>query len=193
MPTTIKRVDNIIYSTSLFTSLFACDLSACRGSCCVKGDAGAPLHPSELPKLPAYYELPELSAEHRRILSQNAYTTDINGTHRTPLANNSACAYSFLENGVYKCGIERYSKDYDTDYQKPISCHLYPIRAHYRSSLWYLNYHTWSICSAACDNGHRLGLPVFRFCADALKRQFGELFYLRLEEKYVQSQEYIMT
>ena len=39
----IIQVDNVLVSPDVFTEKFCCDLEACKGICCVEGDAGAPV------------------------------------------------------------------------------------------------------------------------------------------------------
>jgi len=41
-------VDDILVSDEIKEVYFACDLSACKGECCVAGDAGAPLDEEEI-------------------------------------------------------------------------------------------------------------------------------------------------
>ena len=42
------QVDNKIISLDVFEKHFICDLNACKGACCVDGDAGAPLLEKEV-------------------------------------------------------------------------------------------------------------------------------------------------
>ena len=100
------------------------------------------------------------------------------------------CAFSFEENGITLCAIERAYQLGKTDFIKPISCHLYPIRlTRFSNGSIGLNYHRWSICSSACRNGKRLGIPVYRSLRSAIVRRFGEEFFHALEE----AERYIKT
>ena len=47
--------------------------------------------------------------------------------------------------------IEKANKEGVIDFQKPISCHLYPVRIQKYDDMTAVNYHSWSICSDACD------------------------------------------
>ena len=47
----IVQVGDVLLSSEVFTECFCCDLSACRGQCCVEGDSGAPLLPDEVMEL----------------------------------------------------------------------------------------------------------------------------------------------
>ena len=37
------EVEDKVVSTQIFDRKFVCDLTACKGACCIEGDAGAPL------------------------------------------------------------------------------------------------------------------------------------------------------
>ena len=37
------QIDNTLVSEEIITKDFVCNLNACKGSCCVEGEAGAPL------------------------------------------------------------------------------------------------------------------------------------------------------
>ena len=40
-----------LISEDVFEAMFACDLSKCKGACCVEGESGAPLEEDELEKI----------------------------------------------------------------------------------------------------------------------------------------------
>ena len=44
----LVEIDDKIVSTDLFSEKFVCDLSKCKGACCVKGNGGAPLTGKEV-------------------------------------------------------------------------------------------------------------------------------------------------
>ena len=44
-----------------------------------------------------------------------------------------------------------------------------------------LNYDRWDICSAACELGKELKVPVYRFLKEALVRKYGQEFYDELD------------
>ena len=45
------QIDDTLVSLDVIERYFLCDLSKCKGECCVEGDSGAPLEDSELAKL----------------------------------------------------------------------------------------------------------------------------------------------
>ena len=45
------QIDDTIISFDLFEEQFVCNLQACKGECCIEGDAGAPLEQDEIEKI----------------------------------------------------------------------------------------------------------------------------------------------
>ena len=180
------RVDDKLISEDLFSEEFVCNLAKCKGICCVEGDAGAPLDEDETkildeiyPKIKSYLRPEGIQA----IEEQGTYTLDFEGDLVTPLVNNAECAYViFDEKGYTKCAIEKAYEDGVIDWQKPISCHLYPIRITEYSNFSAINYHEWDICSDACTLGKELGVKVYQFLKKPLIRKYGEEFYQTLSE-----------
>lgn len=180
------QIDDKLISEDLFSEEFVCNLAKCKGICCVEGDAGAPLDENETkildeiyPKIKSYLRPEGIQA----IEEQGTYTLDFEGDLVTPLVNNAECAYViFDEKGYTKCAIEKAYEDGVIDWQKPISCHLYPIRITEYSNFSAINYHEWDICSDACTLGKELGVKVYQFLKKPLIRKYGEEFYQTLSE-----------
>ncbi len=184
---TMIIVQDILVSDDVVEQQFICNLSACKGACCWEGDYGAPLDDEELPILDAIYEkvkpflLPEGIAAIEAQGTSAFYKGMGNGT---TLVDGGPCAYMTRDVlGIAKCGIEQAWKAGETDFQKPISCHLYPIRVekfeHFGSEA--LNYDKWEICSAACELGEKEQVPVYQFLKTAIIRKYGEAFYEELD------------
>ena len=180
------QIDDKLISEDLFSEEFVCNLAKCKGICCVDGDAGAPLDEDETKildeiysKIKSYLRPEGIQA----IEEQGTYTLDFEGDLVTPLVNNAECAYViFDEKGYTKCAIEKAYEDGVIDWQKPISCHLYPIRITEYSNFSAINYHEWDICSDACTLGKELGVKVYQFLKKPLIRKYGEEFYQTLSE-----------
>jgi len=179
-------VGEVLVSEDILTNRFVCDLNACKGECCVAGDAGAPLEEDEPGILEEELEnlKPFLSREGIiAIEEQGAYTFDTDGDLVTPLVEGKQCAYVVFEpDGTAACGIEKAWKAGTTAFRKPVSCHLYPIRVQKLVDMEALNYHRWDICHAACTLGAALQVPVYQFLKEALIRKYGEDWYACLEE-----------
>lgn len=178
------QIENTLISLDIKEKEFVCNLSKCKGACCVEGDLGAPLDPNELETLDAIYDVvaPYLSEEGKAAIEkQGAYVNEESDEFTTPLIEGKECAYVFYdENKMLKCGIEAAYNDKKIDFKKPISCHLYPIRTVQVQDITGLNYDKWSICSDACTLGKELNVPVYKFLKEPLIRKFGEDWYKEL-------------
>ena len=97
------EIDDKIVSLDILRERFACDPSACKGACCVEGDAGAPLESDEIDILEEEYPnyAPYMTAEGREEIERSGFmVVDTDGDYTTPLVDNAQCAYSFVENGI---------------------------------------------------------------------------------------------
>ncbi|MEY2998733.1 MAG: hypothetical protein RLZZ02_542 [Bacteroidota bacterium] len=181
------QIGETIVSQVAFEHAFCCDLSKCKGACCVEGDAGAPLLPSEVPILESIQDAirPFLRPEGLAALeAQGVAVKDHDGEWVTPLVDGRECAYVTFDQGVAKCGIEQAAAAGVVDWPKPISCHLYPIRVTKYQDFDALNVHHWKVCEPACSLGQELKLPVFRFLQGALVRAYGPAWMEEAEEVY---------
>lgn len=181
------EIDDKLISEDIFSEEFVCNLTRCKGACCVEGDAGAPLEKNELQILDRIYPAvkPYLSKQGQKAIEeQGTWTNDpVDGELVTPLVDGGECAYVIYdEKGITKCGIEKAYEDGVVDWQKPISCHLYPIRVTEYRTFSALNYHEWPICSDACTLGKELQVPVYKFLKTPLIRKYGESFYETLDQ-----------
>ena len=181
------QVDDVILSTDCFTECFCCDLAACRGACCIEGEAGAPVTPEEVMHLEDILDAvrPDLSPEAMAVIDrQGVAYTDADGDLVTSIVDGKDCVFTCRDAaGCCLCATERAWRDGRTAWSKPISCALYPIRElHLTGGLTGLNYHRWDICAPAVRKGRELGLPLYRFLREPLTRRFGAAWYARLEE-----------
>ncbi len=188
------EIDDKIVSADLLRECFACDIAQCKGICCVEGNAGAPLEIDEVDLLEQEYEhyKPYMTqAGIDAVEEQGFMVVDQEGDYTTPLIHDAECAYTYEENGVTLCAIEKAWLEGKTPFRKPISCHLYPIRLmHFSNGTIGLNYHRWSVCASARACGKKLGIPVYKALKDPIIRRFGEEFYQALEaaEEYINKQ-----
>ena len=176
------QIQDTLVSDDVILESFVCDLSRCHGACCVEGDCGAPVEESEkrlledlLPRIEPYMRPEGIEA----VRLQGAWTDDpYDHAPSTPLVNGRECAYlTFSPDGTALCAIEQAYRDGRIDFQKPISCHLYPIRLSRILSFTALNYHRWDICRDACALGRKLGTPEYKFLREPLIRRFGQAWY----------------
>lgn len=182
-------IDNVLLSDELVEEYFVCDINACKGACCWEGDYGAPLTneeiltvEKELEKVKPY--LPQSSLD---IIDKEGFVKEY-GKKKfkgTGLHKNGACIFLTDDSnkGLGRCAFEMAFNKGETEFRKPISCHMYPIRVIKNEEQGFeaWNYDRWDICSAACSHGKSLKMPLYQFAKDAIIRAKGEDFYEQLE------------
>lgn len=179
------QIDDTIISLDVFKEKFLCNLDACKGECCIEGDAGAPLEESEVDQLkkvlPVIWK--DLSPEAQAVIEkQGVCYKDEDGDLVTSIVNGKDCVFTcYDEKGCCYCAIEKAYRDGKVDFYKPVSCHLYPIRVQNYSEFRAVNYHRWSVCKAAVLLGEKEDVSVYKFLKEPLIRKFGEEWYTELE------------
>lgn len=179
-------IDHVLLSDEVVEAEFVCDLNSCKGGCCVDGDCGAPLTKEETTIISEIYPVvkPYLSQEYiNEIETQGTHTTDDEFGYVTPTVNGGICVYAYTDNaGIVKCAIEKAWKDGKINFQKPISCHLYPIRIKEHPGYETVNYEPRKkLCKPACKLGKQLKVPVYKFLKGSIVRKYGEEFYEALD------------
>lgn len=178
------QIDDAIVALDVIEENFLCDLSACMGECCVEGESGAPLENEEVEIiekiLPHIWD--DLSPKAQQVIdAQGVAYKDRDGDMVTSIVNGKDCVFTYYdEKGICKCAIEKAYKEGKTDFHKPISCHLYPIRLEKFREFTAVNYHRWRICKAAVLLGNKEDLRIYQFLKEPLIRKFGEAWYNEL-------------
>ncbi|MBA7705798.1 hypothetical protein ES703_114637 [subsurface metagenome] len=178
------QIKDTLISQDVIEKNFYCDLTRCKGACCVKGDAGAPLQEEEVEILPRVIEKikPYLSEEGVETINRHGtHVVDNENETVTPLINGKECAYVVFEDNIARCGIEKAFFDGATKFRKPISCHLYPIRIKKYEKFIAVNYDQWDICEPARKKGREDHISVYKFLGEALVRRFGMDWYKHLK------------
>lgn len=179
------QIDDVVVSLDVLREKFLCDLSACKGECCIEGDAGAPVEPDEVEKLeaalPAIWD--DLSPEARAVIDrQGVVYTDCEGDLVTSIVNDKDCVFTcYDDRGCCCCALEKAFRAGRTRFYKPVSCHLYPVRVSRYGSYRAVDYHRWDVCKAAVLLGSKENVPVYKFLREPLIRKFGEAWYRELE------------
>lgn len=182
-------IKNTLVSLDVVEKEFCCDLDTCRGCCCIEGDAGCPVEPDEeqairdiLPQL-----LPEMTKEARAVVeAQGVAYDDPSGERVISIVNDKDCVFARTDhNGWCYCLIEKAYKQGKLPFNKPISCHLYPIRlktiGEGEQAVIGVEYHRWDICHCGRVLGKKLHLPLYKFLREPLVRRFGQEWYSELE------------
>jgi hypothetical protein len=181
----LVEIEDKLVSADIFKEKFVCDLSLCKGACCVEGDDGAPLKKDEISKLETVYEnvKPYMTEEGiEAVEKQGVYYNDRYNEPVTTLIKGGACAFvNFDKDGTAKCGIEQAYRDEKIGWKKPISCELFPVRVKKYNSFTALNYEEIDICKPACACGERLNVKIYQFLKEPLIKAFGDEFFEELK------------
>lgn len=175
------QIQNTILSDDIFEEQFICNLCKCKGQCCVDGESGAPLTQKErddiqeiLPKI-----WNDLSRKAQELIEKQGISyVDYDGELVTSIINGEECIFTFFDaDGVCKCAIDNAYREGRIDVQKPVSCHLYPIRLQEYEEFTAVNYHRWSVCKPAVKLGRKEGVALYQFLKEPLIRKFGQEWY----------------
>ena len=179
-------VDHVLVSDALLDAPFCCALSACAGACCVEGDRGAPLAPEERAELERALPIvgPSLPPEaHEVIGREGVWEGNAREGYATTTIGGGACVFvAHRENPtggrpIAVCAIQEAHAQGKLEWEKPLSCHLYPIRVEAygegESRVEVLNYERIGLCEPAVPHGRGLGLQLADFLAKPLARRYG--------------------
>ena len=178
------QIGKTIISLDIIQKEFCCDLDKCKGACCVDGDSGAPVTPEEaglIEKMYPYFE--EYLSEQNKdeIIVQGFSLTDGDGDLVTPIVGNNECVYTFTdEAGITKCAIEKAYFEKHTEFRKPVSCHLFPIRITEYKRFDAVNYQQLDICKHGRICGTSNGSPLWQYLKEPLIRKYGPEWYKEL-------------
>lgn len=173
-------VDDVLVAEDVAHARFACCLGACRGACCTEGTAGAPLAEGERGALrralPAVYA--RLRPEARAVIDERgAWETTAPGRHNTTCTPDGACVFVVYDGPVAQCALQRAHADGRTRFAKPVSCHLYPLRAERHGRQEVLRYEEIAPCAPARHEGQRAGVYLSDFLSVPLVRKYGAAWY----------------
>lgn len=158
---------------------FSCDLPVCRGACCtMEGGRGAPLTDEELPFIEKSlsYAREYLSPVHRSYIEKYGFFEGTPGDYTTVCIDNKACVFVYYRNDIAQCSLERVYDDKKTEWKKPISCHLFPIRIS-NGKVGYIRYEKIPECDAGIAKGIKEGTSLIEFLEEPLRRRFGDNGY----------------
>ena len=194
----ILEIGGILISSEIITECFCCDYEKCKGICCVEGSDGAPVTMDEIAGIEDALDTvwPMLSASAQSVIDkQGVAYADRDGDMVTSIVRGKECVFARSltpspspmgegsKDPCWLCMLEKAYREGKTQFCKPISCALYPIREkQFSGGLIGLNYHRWAVCKDAVEKGKALGLPVYQFLKEPLIRRFGEAWYQELCE-----------
>jgi hypothetical protein len=200
----IIQVGDVLLSSEILTEKFCCDLSICKGECCVEGDAGAPVTMEEIAAIEDCVDTvwEDLSASAQAVIDkQGVAYTDQEGDLVTSIVGGKDCVFTYYGDiedwnthqpikNCCLCALEKAYRAGRTHFCKPISCALYPIREKkLGGGLVGLNYNRWTVCKMAIEKGKQENLLLYQFLRDPLTRRFGKAWYQELLDTVSQLKE----
>ncbi len=172
------EIQNTLVSLDLFSRKFCCDLAVCKGCCCIEGDAGAPVEIDEIAQMEEALDViwDELNPNAQQVIKESGIVyPDASGELVTNLIKNRDCVFAqHTESGACYCVFDKAYRDGRISFQKPVSCHLYPVRLKLIGGMVGVNYDQWGICQCGVELGEKIGLPLYKFLKEPLIRRFGE-------------------
>jgi hypothetical protein len=163
---------------------FKCDLAKCKGACCTfESRYGAPISWEEVGVIENLISkvLPYLPHAHRAEIEEKGFYEVKNDEPLIRSVDNRSCVFVHFENGIAKCSLEKAYFEGETDFRKPISCHLFPIRvSDFGGDV--LRYERIDECEPAIELGKKENVTIAEFCKDSLVRLYGEEWYSKFIE-----------
>lgn len=189
-------IDHTLISDAVLDAPFACNLGACHGACCVQGESGAPLEPEERSALERAlsrvrkYLRPEALAV---IGERGVWEEDEPGHYATTCVDGAECVFVTYEGPVAKCALQKAYAEGRIDFEKPLSCHLYPIRVEQVGEFEVLNYeHATPMCDPAVACGLKQDTQLVDFLRTPLVRKYGEAWYNKLHGAWTERRDLLL-
>jgi hypothetical protein len=180
----ILPVGNILVRAEIAEMPFKCDLKKCKGACCtIESEFGAPLKKSEIENIEEILETVKvyLSVEHKKEIEENGFYETQSDELLIRSMDNKECVFVYFEDDIAKCAIEKAYWEGKTDFQKPISCHLFPIRvSDFGGDI--LRFEKFNECEPAFEAGKNNNITVAEFCEEPLNRLYGKNWYSQFKE-----------
>jgi hypothetical protein len=180
----ILPVGNILVRKEIAEMPFKCDLLKCKGACCTfESHYGAPVTWDEVERikdiLPTVIDY--IPAVHKDVINQEGFYDIKKDVPLLKSYQHKACVFVYYENEIAKCAIEKAYLEGKTDFKKPISCHLFPIRvSDFGGDV--LRYEHLDECQPAIELGKKENTTVAEFCKEPLNRLYGEEWYSQFKE-----------
>mgnify|MGYP000848850038 FL=1 len=178
----ILQIGNVLVDSAVFTVRFCCDLSVCKGQCCVEGAAGPPITPDEVRHIESSLAIvsDDLSASAKDVIrQQGVWYIDEDRSLDVSIVGCKDCVFTcYDQHGICLCALEKAYRAGKTEWMKPISCALYPLREKdFHNGTFGFAYRWWNVCKGALEKGDELNLPLYQFLKDPLIRRFGKDWY----------------
>lgn len=98
--------------------------------------------------------------------------------------DNEECVFvSYGDDGVAYYAIQKAFMDGKLEWEKPMICHLYPLRFNKVGNITYANFeYVPKLCAAACRKGKDEAIYLSDFLKKPLVRRYGQEWYQKFEK-----------
>lgn len=172
---------------------FACDLSVCKGACCtMPAERGAPILFAEIAELERVYPLVEkyLPESALQVITDvGIWKREDDGEFTIPTVHGRECIFVHWDGDVAKCAIQTAHRNKEIeDFEKPISCHLFPIRIYPEAddNSYFICYEEISECEGGRKNGKATHSNLLEYLRGPLSRAIGAERTEQLIQRYRQ-------
>ena len=179
------QIETVFVDNQIVETNFTCDLSKCKGACCtMESEFGAPITEREIETISKNlpFILEYLPNEHVKEIETNGFWVKKFDELMTRSVNNKACVFVTYDGEIAKCGIEKAHRNGNISFIKPVSCHLFPIRiSNFGGPV--LRFEKYSECEPALDKGKVAQIKILDFCQDALEREYGKEWFVKIKKE----------
>jgi len=183
----LLNIENVLVSKEILQKKFTCNLDKCKGVCCtMESDLGAPLLEEEIEQINEVIPKVKKHLLQEQIdeIEKNGFYFEVEGEFMIKAINSRECIFAYYQGDIAKCAIEKVYYQENTNFIKPLSCHLFPIRIN-KLGGDVLKYEVYDECSPAIELGRITEIPIVDFCEGGLKRKYGEDWLNKLKNQKV--------
>lgn len=172
-------INDVLVEEEISSTHFSCDLEKCKGACCTfPGEFGAPVLDSEVIAIERNLDAAKeyLSERSKNYIQKHGFIKGEQGNLNTVCIDDKDCVFVYYERDIAFCAIEKAYREGLSDFQKPVSCHLFPVRVgNFGGKSLY--YEKIAECKPAIKNGKKQKIRIHESVKDALVRSFGDKWY----------------
>jgi len=154
---------------------FRCNIEKCKGACCtLKGTLGAPTNLKEIALLEKIipFVIDYMEENKRTELFRTGLYEKYNGCYYINTLSSNDCIFTYTENGIAKCAIEKAYLEGRMNFRKPVSCELYPVRISGDNEIEMI-YDVLKECKPALQEGEKFNTTIAEFVKDAIEKAYG--------------------
>lgn len=177
-------IDGVLVENDIFSTNFMCDLEKCKGACCTfPGEYGAPLLDEEVEIIERLVPIVEkyLPQKAKETIKKYGVVEGKFGDYTTVCINKKDCVFVYYDGDIALCALEKAYLQGESNFRKPISCHLFPIRVR-RTGYDYLYYQRIDECNPGVKKGNDIQMRLFDCLAEAIIRKYGLNWFNKVKD-----------